>query len=181
MNCDTRLPRYLCFTRALGEEQVSAAKSIGAVNPIIRKHTDSYEFDFRFPGDPMETELPDALKTTEIIAAEYDFASLTAEQILADSGALIAEERFWESHNLLEELWQRSTGDRKSMLHDVIGLVVSQIKVQMGQWEVGKKVYERSAASLGRMGVESIVEQLPEDFAYPLKISLEPILPLMKP
>ena len=75
----------------------------------------------------------------------------------------------------IEELWKRYSGHKKRMIHDLIGLIVSQIKWQMDQWEVGKRVYERSYKALKMHTLPALSLQLPSEFRYPLKISLDVI------
>lgn len=180
MNCNSQVPRYLCFTNSVKENQIRSALSLGIVNPIIRRHSDCSEVDFRFSGDPKLSGIPDILGANEISAVEENFSFLSAEEILSNATVLIRDERFWECHNYLEELWKRNSGQRKKLLHDVIGIVVSQIKMQMGQRDVGKRIYERSHNALSQMNAQAIIKQLPKDFTYPLKISLETILPMLE-
>lgn len=180
MNRDPQLPRYLCFTRSINEGILLKLKSLGAINPIIRKHTNCYEVDFRFALDPESAGFVELLDSNEILLVEENFSSLTTKEILHKSTQLIGEERFWECHNLLEELWKRNSGNRKKLVHDVIGVIVSQIKVQMGQWEVGKKVYERTRKNLEMSNCGEIVKHLPTSFTYPVKISLYLIEPMLE-
>ncbi len=181
MNCDPVLPRYLCFTDFLDDQKILNAKALGIVNPIVRKHSDIFELDFRFPGNPNKTNLSDTLNTSEIFEVEDDFSHVRTSEILSTITALISEERYWECHNLLEELWKRHSGEKKKLLHEIIGIVVSQIKVQMGQWEVGKVVYERSFRELNSSDGDKMVKQLPHDFAYPLKFNLEILNSILEP
>lgn len=172
MNCDPSLPRYLSFLKFLDDEKLLKAKASGAVNPIVRKHSEGYELDFRFPDESGITELSVILGTTNINRVEDDFSHLKTDEILERTNAMIKEERYWECHNLLEELWERYTGQKKKLIHDIIGLIVSQVKVQMGQWNVGKRVYERCCSQLNLTQGDAIIRQLPLDFAYPLKFNL---------
>lgn len=164
---------------SVSREALEEARSFGIVNPIIRKHSSGIELDFRFPGDPRKTGLPKILGNADIVDVEDDFSHLSPSEILSFAWDLVQEERYWETHNYLEELWKRHSGRAKLILHDIIGLIVSQIKFQMGQPEVGKKVYDRSISSLSREGLESFVGRLPPEYCYPLKAPLMDLIPLI--
>ena len=181
LNCNPLLTRYLCFTDAFDGGKIQTAKSLGATDIIVRKHSTGFEVDFRFPQDPNTTNLPTILGTGPIIPAEGDLTGYSHNELVAKATKLIAGERFWECHNCLEELWKRSTGDRKKLFHDIIGVVVSQIKAQMGQWDVGKTVFVRSYTALKEAGTRGILKQLPLEFTYPMKFSLEETLQAIEP
>lgn len=176
MNCNPQLPRYLCFLDHVNEDSLRDARSLGLVNPIMRKHSSGIELDFRFPSDPMESNLPVMLGTDMILKVEEDMSGLSPSELLEASASLVEEERYWECHNCLEELWKRSTGSDKKMLHEIIGVIVSQIKVQMGQREVGERVYNRSVGELKRSNFANIAKELPDNFQYPIKFSFDLVL-----
>jgi hypothetical protein len=180
MNCDPSLTRYICFPKFLDDEKIQKARFFGIINPIVRKHSEGYELDFRFQDESGITELSVILGTTNINRVEDDFSHLRTGEILSKATAMIKEERYWESHNLLEELWKRNTGAKKKLIHDIIGIIVSQVKVQMDQWDVGKRVYERSYSQLNLTQGDAIMRLLPQNFAYPLKFSLETLDPILE-
>ena len=179
MNCDIQYPRYLCFVDSANDNIVKALKSIGLFNLILRKHSQSVELDFRYKGDLGKAELKAIIGNNDFFRVEEDFSALSPSEILSKSTELIKGERYWECHNYLEELWKRNSGPKKTLIHDVIGIVVSQIKVQMGQREVGKVIYERSKEALKGGEACVLLPQLPSDFHYPLKISLNVLSPLL--
>lgn len=54
------------------------------------------------------------------------------------------EERFWELHEIMEHYWKIAYGSKKKFLKGIIGILVSQVKWQMGQYEVSGLVLERN-------------------------------------
>ncbi len=175
MNYDAQCPRYLCFVDSVDDIKLETLKSKGLFNLIIRKHSESIELDFRYKEDLGKTGILSIIENGEVQMVEDDFSSLSSSEILFKTNDLIKEERYWECHNYLEELWKRYSGHKKGMVHDLIGIIVSQIKAQMDQWEVGKRVYERSYKALKVHTVPALSLQLPSEFRYPLKISLDVI------
>ena len=166
-------PRYLCFTDSVDDIKLQTLKSKGLFNLITRKHTECIELDFRYQGDLGKSGIWSIIENGEVLKVEDDFSSLSSTEILLNTNDLIKGERYWECHNYLEELWKRYFGHKKVVVHDLIGIIVSQIKVQMDQWEVGKRVYERSYKDLRVHTVPALFQQLPSEFGYPLKISFD--------
>ena len=175
MNCDVQCPRYLCFVDSVDDIKLHTLKSKGVFNLIIRKHSESIELDFRYKGNLGKSGILSIIENGELLMIEDDFSSLSSSEILIKTNDLIKEERYWECHNYLEELWKRNSGHKKEMIHDLIGIIVSQIKAQMDQWEVGKSVYKRSYKALKVHTVPALSMQLPSEFRYPLKISIDVI------
>ncbi len=175
MKCDVQCSRYLCFVDSVDDIKLQSLKSKGLFNLIIRKHSESIELDFRYQGDLGNSGILSLIGKCDLLKVEDDFSSLSSSEILFKTNELIKEERYWECHNYLEELWKRYSGHKKRMIHDLIGLIVSQIKWQMDQWEVGKRVYERSYKALKMHTLPALSLQLPSEFRYPLKISLDVI------
>lgn len=169
--------RFLVFVKANNENVHSSLQDIGATQIIERAHTDKIELDFNLESSINIAYLK--LKLNEFISLEEvleDFSDLSNMDKLNMADTLIREERFWEVHNLLEDIWKSATGSRKLLLHDVIGIIVSQIKVQMNQWETGENVYARNIGRLKDNAPDSLVQQLPEEFCYPLKLKLSVLL-----
>ena len=54
------------------------------------------------------------------------------------------EERFWELHEIMEHYWKIASGSKKKFLKGIIGILVSQVKWQMGKYEVSGLVLERN-------------------------------------
>lgn len=180
MNCETDTVRFLAFSSNNLNDFLSALRKAGASRLIVRKHSDSVEIDFRLKdleaGFALRTFFSGEIKIEEV---REDFSNLSLVQKLAFADELISEERYWEAHNVMEDLWKSLTGKSKQILHDVIGLIVSQIKVQMGQNDTGAVVYDRTLINLKVQGIEILISQLPQVFTYPIKFKVSGILELL--
>jgi tetratricopeptide (TPR) repeat protein len=68
--------------------------------------------------------------------------------------ALFNEERYWESHEALEEAWRRTSGDEKEILQGIILLAAAFVHLQKGERDVAlsvmKRGYEKLAGHNGR-------------------------------
>lgn len=177
MNCDTTLSRFLAFTGDYGDSFRGALESLDASRIIIRRHTDLVEVDFRISPEITAEELRRRIPgDAEVQPVVEDYPALSTSGMLRKCDELIAAERYWEAHNILEDIWKRSAGFQKQVAHDIIGIVVSQIKVQMNQYETGRTVYARNVSSLKENGITEILEQLPDQFAYPVRFSTFAVL-----
>lgn len=173
MACDNEMQRYLIFP----DKETSTVKEIlstfGATKVIVRVHTSSSEIDFRVPSSIDFKELKEKLcGRGALTPVQEDFSGKSIQELLEMGDSLIIEERFWEAHNVLEDIWKNSSGNSKQIVHDVIGIIVSQIKVQMNQEGTGMEVYHRNWSSLRKKGIDAITVQLPEKFTYPIRMKL---------
>ena len=146
---------------------------MGADKIIVRRHSDSTEIDFTLDAGQDSSQFQHLIDyLISINPVREDFSGMSTGEMLELADELVKEERFWDAHNVLEFLWKGSSGSKKALLHDVIGIIVSQIKVQMGQMKTGELVYKRSLSNLKDSAPAAFNESLPENFAYPLHISL---------
>lgn len=173
MDCDNEMQRFLVFSENVISNVREILKDIGAKKIIVRKHSSSTEIDFRAPHNVNIAELKEKIgNKSNITPVREDFSGIPIQEMLETAERLITEERFWEAHNVLEDLWKNSSGKSKQIVHDIIGIVVSQIKVQMNQESTGDIVYHRNLANLKEQRIDFITNQLPEKFSYPIKLKL---------
>lgn len=59
---------------------------------------------------------------------------------------LIKEERFWESHEALEQIWRKSDGPRKDYLHFLILCSAAMVHHQRGRQDVSLGMIRRAAS-----------------------------------
>jgi hypothetical protein len=123
-------------------------------NSIVRKHTDSVEIDLE-TMEPSKVvsffRLNTSLKLVRRlcpneVSTRYDrnWMLMMRDQIIDTASALFEEERYWESHVLLESLWKISTGGYRKYVQNLIYFSVSMIKYQMGEFETARKVFQKS-------------------------------------
>ena len=150
-------------------------------NPIVRKHTDSIELD-------ISTDFPSLFikmmkfkvcflrirkigNTAEYFPLKKDKILRRKDDMLKTALCLFDEERYWESHMLLEDLWKCVSGLEKAYIQNLIHLAVAMIKFQMDQIETARIVYERAVSRIGvakKAGSEHF--EIPGKFEYPLRL-----------
>lgn len=173
MNCDVSGQRFLLFVNSSPQKAVKLLENMGANKIIVRRHSDSTEIDFTLELGQDSSQIQQEIDDLKSInPVREDFSGVSTLRMLELADELVKEERFWEAHNVLEFLWKGSSGSKRALLHEVIGIIVSQIKVQMGQMKTGEMVYKRSLTNLKESAPAAFNESFPADFAYPLHISL---------
>ena len=85
-------------------------------------------------GDPMEIRGLDEKCRDSILQARELFNS----------------ERFWEFHELLEELWSKTSGREKKLLNGLILVAAAFVHLQRGDRDSFFRVLERSLGKLGK-------------------------------
>lgn len=180
MNPESESNRYLAFIHDDVSSVIRIINEAGGKVLIIRKHTDCTEVDFRLKENSHFQKIQNFIKVQdEIIPVREDFSDLTTGKMLLFADQLIDQERYWEAHNIIEELWKHLTGYQKQVLHDTFGIIVSQIKVQMNQAETGQGVFQRNIEKLRKNQISVILDQMPEKFTYPIKFRFSPLLKIL--
>lgn len=82
---------------------------------------------------------------------------------------LMENERFWECHEFMEDEWKMLHGEKRELLHLIIRLVVSQVKWQMGQFEVSSKIMNETLEKMSE-----IMGPSQEDLIYGLPYPIRP-------
>jgi predicted metal-dependent hydrolase len=77
------------------------------------------------------------------------------------------DERFWELHEIMEHYWKKSTGMDKMILQEIIGILVSQVKWQMGQFKVSESVLNRNVRLLEK-NTEMVRDEIILGVSYPI-------------
>jgi len=57
---------------------------------------------------------------------------------------LFNEERFWEVHEVLENIWRNAKGDDKKILHGIILLAAAFVHYQKGRKEISLSILKRA-------------------------------------
>ncbi|MCL4334656.1 MAG: DUF309 domain-containing protein [Candidatus Thermoplasmatota archaeon] len=96
-----------------------------------------------------------------------DFGKITETVRLALD--LFRQERYWESHVVLETVWRNSEGDMKSFLRGLILVASSQVHYQMGHMETAWSMYEKGKDMVMKSSYSKYFGMVvPEYFSYPL-------------
>ena len=173
------LERYLVLLVPSKEFNYDVIKNIGLEKLIVRKLSYCLELDFR--SSSINNDLEGITLAGDIISiekAEHDSGSFdpsstdSFKTIIDETQKLIDAERYWKAHTLLELIWKHSNGDRKKGFQGIIWLLVSLVHYQMMEPEISRNVYARARGQIRSSGFTCIFNQLPDQFAYPLRISL---------
>lgn len=134
---------------------ISGLKEISGISSlIIRRRSYALEIDLH-TSDP-EKVLYELCKISEVrefrklnkegnqYSEEY-FQLLLKEQdmIIHKARIMFKDERYWEAHTALEDLWKVSSGKRKTLLQGIIIIAASMTHYQMEEPDIAERMYTR--------------------------------------
>ena len=165
----------------LGKDtDTSRLKSLAnASSLIIRRRTYALEVDFH--TDNPESVLSDLKKFAEVkdyrklnaeeiqYDREYFYSQLRRrDEIIRNASRMVSEDRYWEAHTVLEDLWKASSGAEKKLLQGVIIIAASMTHHQMGEEAVALKMYGKGLKLIAEASEKSPAEfGFTVDFSYP--------------
>ena len=76
---------------------------------------------------------------------------------LSEGIRLFNEERFWESHEVLEQVWRESTGERRDLLQSIILTAAAFVHYQKDENDIFFSVLKRARS---KMTAKTKIEQL---------------------
>ncbi len=178
------MQRYLIFTETDPNPVEAYLNSSGCTDIIIRKFSYGTELDFHCRTGVVLEQLekfflltrtqelrdentnPDKIRAIEIKARE--------DEITRKANLLISQERFWEAHTVIEDLWKSYRGRKREFYRGAILLAASMTHFQMGKERIAKIVYEKARSVLLFSGMASgLLNQVPEDFQYPVRFEVK--------
>ena len=175
--------RILLLVKPKSCEFESAIKDINLNRFILRKLSYCYELDFRTTD--IQTDLTKIQKICDIISVERaeelpsDLSQkepINHNLIIREAQSLIARERYWKAHVLLEIIWNKETGYYRKGIQGLIWLLVALVHYQMQESSVSDEVFKRARTRMQESGFGDIYSQLPETFEYPISLNLESLL-----
>lgn len=131
-------------------------KSIRSMSrTIVRKRSYATEVDFH------TTDVQASLRDLGNISIVLDFRDIgeadrkydeeyfravaeMEEEIMDEAREMFAQERYWEAHTVLEDLWKISAGPKKKLLQGVIIMAASLTHHQMGEKDVSERMYRKA-------------------------------------
>ena len=97
----------------------------------------------------------------------------TMNDILEYVSSMFREERYWETHEFLENYWKLFSGDQKTFIHGLILVAVSMVKHQMDQEDEARRIYRRALDMLSDSHSKYLkFLHFPDQFEYPVFIDL---------
>lgn len=151
-------------------------------NVIVRRRSYAVEVDFH-SENPQEsrTFLDSYTRTLEFrkLSEEgkaYDdayFKSLLAHknEIIEEARGMFRDERYWEAHTVLEDIWKGSYGIQKRLLQASIIIAASMTHFQMDEVSTAHSMYNKALEMIRKaLGKDPQEYGLPKDFKYPVKL-----------
>lgn len=167
---------------------VGAIRKLAGMHSLIIRHR-SYAVEVDFHSNDPEKSLHELSSAGQVISHQdldesgkvYDdafFRRIRSEEpvIIEEGRHMFREERYWEAHTVLEDLWKATEGRKKRMLQGIIILAAAMTHHQMGEAGVAHSMY-RKAVRMIRGGVPegSAIPGVPEEFTYPVPFPEVPI------
>ena len=155
---------------------------------IIRKNTHGFELDIHTEEVEKSIEAIRSLfyvwmiSFPNLIEQSFKFRKPLNEnetlEILRFSESLMLQERFWESHVILEELWKCSEGKVKTYYQGLILISASMVHYKMGRKDKAYEMYMRGRQfiKLFRL-VNDILDTIPMEFDYPIALNFKLMFP----
>ncbi len=72
----------------------------------------------------------------------------TKDEMMGEARSLFNQERYWESHEVLESLWKNSEGGEKLYLQGIILVCAAYVHEQKGERAIATGVLRRAAKQL---------------------------------
>lgn len=163
--------RYLALVSGNVDEE--SLKNSGRMNSVIvRKRSYAVEVDYHTTDPKGSLELlGESSKLVECreLSEEgkvYDiryFQSLLARknEVLAEARKMFREERYWEAHTVLEDLWKAASGKEKKTLQGAIIIAASMTHYQMDELDTAVKMYSKGTAL-----IKEGTGLLPKDYGF---------------
>ncbi|GEM_PF-2183077 len=87
---------------------------------------------------------------------------------------LFSEERYWEAHSLLEDLWRASTGETKLFFQGLILIAAAMVHYQRENLEVARRVYHRAIRMIkSTTHWKRVKGNINEEFKYPVEFPVK--------
>lgn len=177
------MSRFLLFT-SKDAPILTNLISYGAKDIIVRNLSYCSEYDFQADIDfDTANFYPDAngvFCAVELIddrrSVSEDPGKPDTKNIIFQANQLISEERFWETHGVLEGAWHESQGRMREYFHGLTLLAVACVQYQTGRCENAKNTYTRALTKISVLPDPQILRTLPVEFHYPLKFVIPELL-----
>ena len=164
---------------------IEKLENTGALYIMSRKHKNCIEIDFQTKeelnmGNLNLENLP-FFEFTQLITEENTKPALTESDMpiaFFIANWLIDEERYWETHELLEDIWHISHGNIREYFHGLTLLAVAGVQWQTQREDIARSTYIRAVTKLRSSEINmEFVESLPQAYVYPLKIRIPEDMP----
>ncbi len=155
-------------------------EALGGIYIMERKHTDGIEIDFQTKEDLNMGQLnlgsiPFFIFTQLLRNESKNNVAIESDTRIAlfVADCLFHEERYWEAHELLEDIWHISQGNVRDYFHGITLLAVAGVQWQTRREEIAMSTYLRAVSRIRISGINRrFADSLPSRYVYPLQINI---------
>src|SRR5712664_3327096 len=137
--------------------QAKIRELLGSADKIgnLRISTSTIEFDlFAEPTDLNRSKSLLEAKISKVVtlrSIESRVSTRGEEEMLREGVDLFNQERFWEAHEVLEEIWHPATGVDRDIIQGVILTAAALVHYQKNEKAVCVSILERAIKKLGAL------------------------------
>ncbi len=148
-NSQGNTPKDVKMVQARIREVLGSADKIGN----LRISTSAIEFDlFAEPTDLKRAKSLLEAKISNIVtlrSIEVRVSSRARDEMLREGIELFNQERFWEAHESLEEIWHPAKGVERDIIQGLILTAAALVHYQKNETAVSISILERAKKKLG--------------------------------
>ncbi len=158
------MPRYIVHLRNNGFNAKNAvdlllrARNLADDNAIIRDSRISskyIEFDITIKAEKLDNLLMELSEISPIAnTIEIVYKEMKKEKAIEYAKLLFNDERYWECHEILEDLWKKESGNEKSLLQGIILTCAAFVHSQKDENNICMSILGRAMEKLrGASGI----------------------------
>ncbi|MGC8505980.1 MAG: DUF309 domain-containing protein [Thermoplasmata archaeon] len=170
------MPRFLLMINEPGVNKGLVERLVDARWVIMRKKSSGVEVDISTEHEDMINRINAIYRVQYVINLDEHsniVPDWTVDDILEYVSSMFRVERYWETHEFLENYWKLFSGGTKRFIHGLILVSVSMVKHQMGQEDEAHRIYSRAMDMLSGSHSKYLKYlHFPDQFQYPVFINL---------
>ncbi len=170
------MPRFLLMINDSGVDKDLIESLASTRWVIIRKKSTGVEVDISTDHEDMIDRINGIYEIQYVINLDKRpdiVPDWTMNDILEYISSMFREERYWETHEFLENYWKLFTGGKRMFIHGLILVSVSMVKHQMDQEDEARRIYRRALDMLSDSHSKYLKYlHFPDQFQYPVFIDL---------
>ncbi len=129
------------------------AENLGATIKVVRVSSAAIELDVFVPDDEVLQRLLRVLsssigKLESFRRTDVELPPASKNELIEHAKSLFNEQRFWECHEALEQIWRRESGQEREILQGIILTAAALVHYQRGRDQVSLSVFKRAYEKL---------------------------------
>ncbi len=122
---------------------------------VASKHVE-YDVSMNKPIDSNVLDILNAKIGAVVGYTEIIERDMGDEERLEHARILFNEERYWEAHEMLENVWKKSKGEEKDILQGLILVCAAFVHAQKAEYSIALSILKRALAKLEGKSIKSI-------------------------